>query len=68
MFSTYPAQCEESEVAYLIDPMDEDVVKLVAFDDKGDVIPLPGCSEWDRERVNESVQAPKAQRACRTFR
>ena len=59
MCSSYTARCEESEVAYLIDPIDEDDVKLLAFDEKGDVIPVPGCSEWDRERVAETVKRLK---------
>lgn len=59
MCSSYAARCEESEVAYLIDPIDEDDVKLLAFDEKGDVIPVPGCSEWDRERVGETVKRLK---------
>src|SRR5579872_6655406 len=59
MCSAYAAQCEESEVAYLIDPIEEDDVNLLAFDDKGDVIAVPGCSEWDSQRVNESVKRLK---------
>lgn len=59
MCSTYAAQCEESEVAYLIDPIDEDDVKLLAFDEKGDAIPRPGCSDWNRQRVDETVKRLK---------
>lgn len=59
MCSSYVAQCEESEAPYLIDPIDEDDVKLVAFDEKGDVIPVPACSAWDSQRVIETVKRLK---------
>lgn len=59
MCSTFAARCEESEVPYLIDPVDEDDVKLLAFDEKGDVIAAPGSSEWDRQRVTETINRLK---------
>ena len=59
MCSRFAAQCEESEVAYLIDPINEDDVKLLAFDETGDAIPFPDCSDWDRERVLETVKRLK---------
>lgn len=57
--STYPEQCEESEARYLIDPIDDDDVALIAFDEEGKVIPIPGASEWERERVDETVKRLK---------
>lgn len=57
--STYPEQCEESEARYLIDPIDDDDVALIAFDEEGKVIPVPGASDWERERVNETVKRLK---------
>ncbi|WP_394233602.1 hypothetical protein [Pseudomonas anguilliseptica] len=59
MCSSYAAQCEEAEVPYLIDPIDEEDVKLLAFDEKGDVIPTPGCLSWDRQRVEITVKLLK---------
>lgn len=57
--STYSAPCEESETRYLIDPIDNDDVALIAFDEEGKVIPVPGSSEWEQERVNETVKRLK---------
>jgi len=57
--STFAAQCEESGESYLIDPIDEEDVKLMAFDEGGDAIPVPGCSEWERERVEVTVKRLK---------
>lgn len=38
------APCEESETRYLLDPIDDDDVSLIAFDEEGKVIPAPGAS------------------------
>lgn len=57
--STYPEQCEESEARYLIDPIDDDDVALIAFDEEGKVVPTPGASDWERERVDETVKRLK---------
>jgi hypothetical protein len=57
--STYAQQCEESESAYLLDPTDIDDVNLLAFDEEGKVISLPGTSLWDRQRVAETVKRLK---------
>ncbi|WP_428003019.1 hypothetical protein [Acidovorax sp.] len=59
MRSSYAAPCEESEVAYLIDPINEDDVKLLAFDETGDAVPFPDCSDWERQRVLETVKRLK---------
>lgn len=53
--STFADQCEESETRYLLDPIDDDDVDLIAFDEEGKVIPMPGTSEWDQQRVQETV-------------
>ncbi len=53
--STSASPCEESETRYLLDPIDDDDVDLLAFDEEGKVIPMPGISEWDRERVATTV-------------
>lgn len=57
--STYADPCEESETRYLIDPIDDDDVALLAFDEEGKVIPMPGSSEWEQYRVNETVKRLK---------
>lgn len=53
--STFGARCEESEAGYLLDPIDDDDVSLIAFDEEGKVIPMPGSSLWEQERVKETV-------------
>lgn len=57
--STYAVPCEESETPYLLDPIDDDDVALIAFDEEGKVIPMPGSSAWEQERVNETVKRLK---------
>jgi uncharacterized protein (TIGR02646 family) len=57
--STYAAPCEESEARYLLDPIDDDDVSLIAFDEEGKVIPAPGTSPWEQERVHETVKRLK---------
>lgn len=53
--SSYDHRCEESEAAYLLDPVDIDDVKLLAFDEEGKAIPAPGSSPWEQQRVLETV-------------
>lgn len=57
--STHAQPCEESETRYLLDPIDDDDVALIAFDEEGKVISIPGSSEWEQERVNETVKRLK---------
>ena len=57
--STYSCRCEESETCFLLDPINIDDVSLVAFDEEGKAIPVPGASEWDQERVRETVKRLK---------
>ncbi|AYH44516.1 hypothetical protein [Azoarcus sp. DN11] len=57
--STYAAPCEESEARYLLDPIDDDDVSLIAFDEEGKVIPAPGASNWEEQRVQETVKRLK---------
>jgi hypothetical protein len=57
--STYGQPCEESETRYLLDPIDGEDVALIAFDEEGKVIPMPGSSAWEQERVNETVKRLK---------
>ncbi len=57
--STHASPCEESETRYLLDPIDDDDVALIAFDEEGKAVPMPGVSEWDQERVIETVKRLK---------
>lgn len=57
--STYAVQCEESETPYLLDPIDDHDVSLIAFDEEGKAIPAPGISDWEQERVYETVKRMK---------
>lgn len=59
LHSTYAAPCEESETRYLLDPIDDDDVALIAFDEEGKVIPIHGSSDWEKERVIETVKRLK---------
>lgn len=57
--STYAQPCEESETRYLLDPIDDDDVALLAFDEEGKVIPMPGIAAWEQARVLETVKRLK---------
>lgn len=57
--SSYQNPCEESESPYLLDPIDDDDVSLIAFDEEGKVIPRPGTSAWEQERVQETIKRLK---------
>lgn len=57
--STHAQPCEESETRYLLDPIDDDDVALIAFDEEGKVIPMPGSSTWEQDRVIETVRRLK---------
>jgi uncharacterized protein (TIGR02646 family) len=59
LHSTFLQPCEESESRYLLDPIDDDDVALVSFNEEGHVTPLPGISKWEQERVNETVKRLK---------
>lgn len=53
--STYDTPREESEDIYLLDPTNPYDVNLLAFDEEGKAIPAPDCSEWEVQRVNETI-------------
>ena len=57
--STHAEPREESETHYLLDPIDDDDVALIAFDEEGKVIPMPGVSAWEQARVDETVKRLK---------
>ena len=57
--STFSVRCEESETPYLLDPTDPSDIDLIAFDEEGNVIPIPGATDWQKERVNVSVKRLK---------
>ena len=57
--STYTEPCEESESRYLLDPTDPYEVSLISFDEEGKAIAVPGASDWEKERVTETVKRLK---------
>lgn len=58
--SKFGAQCEESETPHLLDPIEKTDVDLLAFDEEGNAIPVPGTKEpWILERVNVSIERLK---------
>lgn len=69
--ASYANQCEDMEVRYFLDPIDIEDVKLVAFDEEGNLIANPLASDWEKKRVeitalrlklNEHDQLPEARR------
>ncbi len=54
--SSFDNRCEESETAFLLDPTDPYDVVMIAFDEEGKVIAAPGISEWEKERVEETIK------------
>lgn len=59
LVSTFTNQCEESEAAYFLDPTDLADINLIAFDEEGNVIAAPGASEWEEQRVAETIKRLK---------
>ncbi|TGU71523.1 hypothetical protein E4633_14515 [Geomonas terrae] len=57
--STYVNRCEESETAYFIDPIDDNDVSLIAFDEEGKMVPVPGSLQWEQDRVTETAKRLK---------
>lgn len=57
--STYTNPCEEMEAAYLLDPIDIEDVKLLIFDEEGKAVARANASEWERQRVEETVKRLK---------
>jgi hypothetical protein len=57
--SSYSRRCEGDEEPYFLDPTNAHDVSLLAFDEKGDAIPAPGVSRWDRVRVLRTVDRLK---------
>jgi uncharacterized protein (TIGR02646 family) len=57
--STYGDRCEDYEHPYLIDPIVAGDVSLIAFDEEGKVVAVPGASNEDQERVRETVNRLK---------
>jgi uncharacterized protein (TIGR02646 family) len=57
--STYTQQCEETESAYLLDPIDIEDVQLLVFDEEGKAVAKPDATEWEQHRVEETVKRLK---------
>ena len=59
LVSTYERQREESEDPYFLDPTKKGDVDLIAFDEEGKAIPEPSCSDWEKERVELTIDRLK---------
>jgi hypothetical protein len=57
--SSYACRCEESEAIFLLDPINPADVALLAFDEEGNAISAADNSEWERQRVLETVKRLK---------
>ncbi|WP_430428757.1 hypothetical protein [Parasphingorhabdus sp.] len=57
--ASYENQCDDMEVRYFLDPIDIADVELIAFDEEGNLIPNPTSSEWEKERVQQTVERLK---------
>lgn len=57
--SCFTERCEESETPYLLDPVRQSDVTLLAFDEEGNAIAAPGADGWECERVRESIERLK---------
>jgi hypothetical protein len=44
---------------YLLDPVRQTDVELLAFDEEGNAMPTPEADEWERERVRISIDRLK---------
>lgn len=57
--SRFCARCEESETYYLLDPIRQTDVNLLAFNEEGNAMPTPEANDWERERVRISIDRLK---------
>jgi hypothetical protein len=46
----------DDELCYLLDPTDRCDPILLSFNELGDAIPMPSCGNWERERVEETIE------------
>lgn len=53
--ASYANQCEDMEIRYFLDPVDIEDVKLVGFDEEGNLVPNPHASDWEKERVKQTA-------------
>lgn len=57
--STFANRCEESEISYLLDPINQSDCRLLAFNEEGDAIPNPEADDWEKERALKSIERLK---------
>lgn len=57
--STFDARCEESETPYLLDPVRQTDVVLLAFNEEGNAVPAPETNAWEKARVKLSIERLK---------
>jgi PHD/YefM family antitoxin component YafN of YafNO toxin-antitoxin module len=57
--STHAERCEDSEASFFLDPINSYDVDLLAFDEEGKAVAVPGASDWEQLRVQETVKRLK---------
>lgn len=57
--SSYKRRCEGDETHHFLDPTNAYDVSLLAFDEEGKAVPVPGISRWDFVRVRRTVDRLK---------
>lgn len=57
--SSFAQRCEEDEAPYFLDPTNAHDVTLLAFDDEGKAVPMPGLDRWEEVRVRRTIQRLK---------
>jgi hypothetical protein len=57
--SSFSRRCEDEEAPYFLDPTNAYDVGLLAFDEEGKAIPMPGVTRWEYVRVRRTVDRLK---------
>lgn len=57
--SSFDNPREESEEPCLLDPTNSYDVELIAFDEEGKAFPEPACSDWEKFRVEQTIERLK---------
>lgn len=59
LIAKYGDANEESESKYLIDPIDQDDVSLITFDEEGKAVAVTTANDWERKRVEQTIKIVK---------
>ena len=57
--ATYIDQCEDYEECFLLDPIKNYDISLIAFNEEGLAMPAPKIDSWDRMRVKVTIKRLK---------